>query len=181
VSRKKPPDCSGAAPNPQFVHRRNDLIQCRIRALRNQSQQFFRVLLQPQSAPPCGLCFGASGITPALQPFNRGTRAQIEALGSFPPRRPRFSSDRVPANHQNKALASLGPPIGRNNYQRTPAVTIPIPGVGVEVERLDRVERREVETTGRGGCDSKTIRRESPKARRPSRRNGATELVDVAH
>ena len=90
VSRKKPPDCSAAAPNPQFAHRCTDLIQCRIRALRNQSQQFFRVLLQPRSTPPCGLCFGASGITPALQPFNRGTRAQIEALGSFPPRRSRF-------------------------------------------------------------------------------------------
>ena len=43
-----------------------------------------------------------------------------------------------------------------------PAVTIPLPGVGLEVERRDRVERREVETTGRGGCDSKTVRRESP-------------------
>src|SRR3984885_4898180 len=65
-------------------------LQRRIRALRNQSQQFFRVLLQPRSAPSCGLGFGASGITPALQPFNRGTRAQTEALGSFPPRRSRF-------------------------------------------------------------------------------------------
>jgi hypothetical protein len=43
-----------------------------------------------------------------------------------------------------------------------PAVTIPLPGVGVEVEKRDRVERREVETTGRGGCDSKTVRKEGP-------------------
>jgi hypothetical protein len=43
-----------------------------------------------------------------------------------------------------------------------PAVTIPVPGVGVEVERRDRVERREVETTGRGGCDSKTVRKDGP-------------------
>jgi hypothetical protein len=43
-----------------------------------------------------------------------------------------------------------------------PAVTIPLPGVGVEVEKGDRVERREVETTGRGGCDSKTVRKEGP-------------------
>jgi hypothetical protein len=41
-----------------------------------------------------------------------------------------------------------------------PAVTIPLPGV--EIERRDRVERREVETTGRGGCDSKTVRKEGP-------------------
>jgi hypothetical protein len=43
-----------------------------------------------------------------------------------------------------------------------PAVTIALPGVGVEVEKRDRVERREVETTGRGGCDSKTVRKEGP-------------------
>jgi hypothetical protein len=43
-----------------------------------------------------------------------------------------------------------------------PAVTIPVPGVGVEVERRGRVERREAETTGRGGCDSKTVRKEGP-------------------
>jgi hypothetical protein len=43
-----------------------------------------------------------------------------------------------------------------------PAVTVPLPG-GVEVEkRRDRVERREVETTGRGGCDSKTVHKEGP-------------------
>lgn len=41
-----------------------------------------------------------------------------------------------------------------------PAVTIPLPGV--EIERRDRVERREVETTGRGGCDTKTVRKEGP-------------------
>ena len=90
VSRKKPPDCGATAPNPQSAHRRNDLVQRQIRLLGNQSQQFFRVLLQSRSAPAGGLCFGASGIMPSLQPFNRGTRAQIEALGSFPPRRSRF-------------------------------------------------------------------------------------------
>jgi hypothetical protein len=41
-----------------------------------------------------------------------------------------------------------------------PAVSIPLPSV--EIERRDRVERREVETTGRGGCDSKTVRKEGP-------------------
>jgi hypothetical protein len=43
-----------------------------------------------------------------------------------------------------------------------PAVTIPLPGIGVEVEKRERVERREVETTGRGSCDSKTVRKEGP-------------------
>ena len=40
--------------------------------------------------PPARLCFGASGVTPALQPFHRGTRTQIEALSGLPPRRSRF-------------------------------------------------------------------------------------------
>jgi hypothetical protein len=41
-----------------------------------------------------------------------------------------------------------------------PGITIPVPGV--EIERRDRVDRREVETTGRGGCDTKTVRKEGP-------------------
>lgn len=41
-----------------------------------------------------------------------------------------------------------------------PGITITTPGV--EIERRDRIERREVETTGRGGCDSKTVRKEGP-------------------
>ena len=40
--------------------------------------------------PSARLCFGASGVTPALQPFHRGTRTQIEALSGLPPRRSRF-------------------------------------------------------------------------------------------
>jgi hypothetical protein len=41
-------------------------------------------------------------------------------------------------------------------------------------ERRDRVERREVETTGRGGCDSKTVR--NRKDRRLLLESDATEL-----
>jgi hypothetical protein len=42
-----------------------------------------------------------------------------------------------------------------------PGITITTPGVEIE-KRSDRIERREVETTGRGGCDSKTVRKEGP-------------------
>jgi hypothetical protein len=45
--------------------------------------------------------------------------------------------------------------------EERPAITVPLPVPGVEVERRERVERREVETTGRSGCDSKTVRKES--------------------
>ena len=41
-----------------------------------------------------------------------------------------------------------------------PGITITTPGV--DIERRDRIERREVETNGRGGCDSKTVRKEGP-------------------
>jgi hypothetical protein len=50
----------------------------------------------------------------------------------------------------------------RTTVEERPAITVPLPVPGIEVERRDRVERREVETTGRGGCDSKTVRKEGP-------------------
>jgi hypothetical protein len=50
----------------------------------------------------------------------------------------------------------------RRVIEERPAITVPLPVPGVEVERRDRVERREVETTGRGGRDSKTVRKEGP-------------------
>jgi hypothetical protein len=45
-----------------------------------------------------------------------------------------------------------------------PAVVVSAPVPEVKAERRDRpvIERREVEITERGGCDSKTVRREYP-------------------
>jgi hypothetical protein len=50
----------------------------------------------------------------------------------------------------------------RRVIEERPAITVPLPVPSVEVEKRERVERREVETTGRGGCDSKTVRKEGP-------------------
>jgi hypothetical protein len=50
----------------------------------------------------------------------------------------------------------------RRIIEERPVITVPLPVPGIEVERRERVERREVETTGRGGCDSKTVRKEGP-------------------
>jgi hypothetical protein len=50
----------------------------------------------------------------------------------------------------------------RTIIEERPAIIVPLPVPDVEIERRDRVERREVETTGRGGCDSKTVRKEGP-------------------
>jgi hypothetical protein len=44
-----------------------------------------------------------------------------------------------------------------------PAVRVPAPpSVTVENPKPPVVEKRSVETTGRGGCDSKTVRRDGP-------------------
>ncbi len=50
----------------------------------------------------------------------------------------------------------------RKVIEERPVVTVPLPLPGVEVEKRERIERRDVETTGRGGCDSKTVHREGP-------------------
>jgi hypothetical protein len=50
----------------------------------------------------------------------------------------------------------------RTIIEERPAIIVPLPVPDVEIERRDRVERREVETTGRGGCDSKSVRKEGP-------------------
>lgn len=41
----------------------------------------------------------------------------------------------------------------RTIVEEHPAITIPLPGVAVEKREAPVVERREVETTGRGGCE----------------------------
>ena len=41
-----------------------------------------------------------------------------------------------------------------------PAVVVPLPGPPVVRERGEVVEKKTVETTGRAGCDSKTVRKE---------------------
>ena len=55
------------------------------------------------------------------------------------------------ANAQNRTIV-----------EERPAITVPLPGVTVEKREAPVVEHREVETTGRGGCDSKTVRRDGP-------------------
>jgi hypothetical protein len=58
--------------------------------------------------------------------------------------------------------ASLAWAQDRTIIKERPAVTIPGPRVTIEKRRPPVVEKRSVETTGRGGCDSKTVRKEGP-------------------
>src|SRR6266567_2519489 len=88
MSLEKSPDRGATAWNSLLAHRRNDLVQGQIRLFGYQSQQPFHVLLQRRRAPAAQLCSGASSVTPALQPPHRGTGAQAEAFGRFPPRCP---------------------------------------------------------------------------------------------
>src|SRR6266403_343528 len=88
MSLEKSPDRGATAWNSLLAHRRNDLAQGQIRLFGYQSQQPFHVLLQRRRAPAAQLCSGASSVTPALQPPHRGTGAQAEAFGRFPPRCP---------------------------------------------------------------------------------------------
>jgi hypothetical protein len=50
----------------------------------------------------------------------------------------------------------------RTIVKERPPVTVPGPRVTIEKQKPPVVEKRSVETTGRGGCDSKTVRKEGP-------------------
>ena len=134
VSRKKPPDCGAAARDAPLAHRGNDLVQRQIWLPGNQCQQRFRVFLQRRPAPSGGLCSGASGVTPSLQPLHCGAWTQIEALGGFPPRRSRFDCFnhafpqiiRIRLRHclDPQRTNQLRPPIGLTAGVNTPATEV---------------------------------------------------------
>jgi len=50
----------------------------------------------------------------------------------------------------------------RTIIEERPAVRVPLPGVVIEKRDRPVIEKREIETTGRGGCDSRTVRKEGP-------------------
>src|ERR1700704_1481940 len=86
VSSEKPPERGAAACNPPLAHCGEHLIQRQIRLLRYQGEQPIRVLLQRRSASSARHRRGAPGVAPALQPFDRRTRADLKVFGSLTPR-----------------------------------------------------------------------------------------------
>lgn len=86
VSCEKPPERGAAACDPPLAHRAKHLIKRQIRLLRNQGEQPIRLLLQRRSASSVWLGRGASGIAPALQPFDRRTGADLKMFGGLTPR-----------------------------------------------------------------------------------------------
>jgi hypothetical protein len=95
VSLEEAPDRGTVASDPPLVHRCNHFLQRQIRLLGNESQQPGRVLLQRRCAPSGRLCRDATGLAPALQPFDRRTRGDLKAFGRLPPRRARFDHAQV--------------------------------------------------------------------------------------
>src|SRR5215469_15393948 len=66
------PNCGAAAGDPCLGHRRNDLIQCQIRPLRDQVQQKLHVILQRRYTATDWSCFNTSGRFPTLHPKHHG-------------------------------------------------------------------------------------------------------------
>src|ERR1035437_4076498 len=86
VSSEKPPERGAAAGDPPLAHRDKHLVERQIRLFRDQGEQPIRPLLQWRSASSVWYGHSASGIAPALKPFDRRTGADLKIFGSLAPR-----------------------------------------------------------------------------------------------
>src|SRR5450759_3749476 len=86
VSSEKPPERGAAAGDPPLAHRDKHLVERQIRLFRDQGEQPIRPLLQWRIASSLWYGHGASGIAPALKPFDRRTGADLKMFGSLAPR-----------------------------------------------------------------------------------------------
>ena len=87
---KESPERAAAARNPSLSHRCNNLVQRSVRLLGNQGKDALAIFLQNRTATAARFRRTHPVITPALQPFDRRTGADLKALGRLTPRRPRF-------------------------------------------------------------------------------------------
>jgi hypothetical protein len=87
---EEPPERAAAARNPSLSHRRNNLVQRSVRLLGNQGKDALAIIFQNRTATAARFRRTHPVITPALQPFDRRTGADLKALGRLTPRRPRF-------------------------------------------------------------------------------------------
>src|SRR5271155_470235 len=75
---KKPRKGALAGPNLLLEQLHKRLLQGQVRSFGNESQYPFCVRLQRRHATPARLRRGTAAIVPALQPFNRRTRTDVE-------------------------------------------------------------------------------------------------------
>jgi hypothetical protein len=87
---KESPERAAAARNPSLSHRCNNLVQRSVRLLGNQGKDALAIVFQDRTATAARFRRTHPVITPALQPFDRRTGADLKALGRLTPRRPRF-------------------------------------------------------------------------------------------
>ena len=90
MALEKAPNRAPATWNPPLLHHHHDLIQRSVRLLANQSQKSFGIILQNRTATPARLRCRHAVIVPSLQPFDRRTRTDLEALSRLVPRRALF-------------------------------------------------------------------------------------------
>ena len=113
VSRKKPPDCSAAGANRKFAHHCNHHINCQIRVLATRASSSFACFSNRDLLPPVGFALAlpvSRGATTVCGASRHRLKLWAASAATLPLR---LFRSRVPANHQNKALASLGPPKGQ--------------------------------------------------------------------
>ncbi len=90
MALEKAPNRAPATWNPPLLHHHHNLIQRSVRLLANQSQKSLGIFLQNRTATPARLRCRHAVIVPSLQPFDRRTRADLEALSRLVPRRALF-------------------------------------------------------------------------------------------
>src|ERR1700757_4788947 len=101
--------CAAARRDPPLTQYRNELIQRKVPLFADQGKNLPRILLQRGRAPSTGHRFARPIFAKALQPADRGTRADLEVFGSVTSGPPCFT------NSITRTLKSpgYGPRIGQ--------------------------------------------------------------------
>src|SRR5262245_33611999 len=86
AASEEPPHRAAAACDPAFAHRRDDLVQRKVRLVGNQTQQKLRMLLQRRDAAAAWLCCNAAGPLETLHPDHHDAGADSIAFGRLAPR-----------------------------------------------------------------------------------------------
>src|SRR5262245_61325819 len=113
AASEEPPHRAAAASDPTFAHRRDDLVQRKVRLVGNQTQQKLRVLLQRRGAAAAWLCCNAAVSMAALQDelyekfgFNWGRSIYVSAREQFYPAEWRGSQRQIPTAIGFKCMAA---------------------------------------------------------------------------
>jgi hypothetical protein len=104
VARKESRQCAAARRDTSLTQYRNEL--CKIPLLADKVENLLRMLLQRGCAASTGHRFGRPIFAKALQPADRGTRADLEVFGSIPSRSSCFDE----LDHANSQIPRIRSP-----------------------------------------------------------------------